>query len=60
MASKPRKRVRTTVVLPAEIREAMRVVREVIRVLPSHQIELGVREYLKQHDELLRSRGIKL
>jgi hypothetical protein len=55
-----RKIVRTTVILPVEVRDAMRVVREVVRVLPSHQIELGLREYLKQHRALLESRGIKL
>lgn len=54
-------KARTSVLLPFEMRDAMRAVREVARILPSHQIELAVRAYLKEnHAELLKERNIKL
>lgn len=53
-------KVRLTVLLPKELREAMNVVSAQVRVLPSFQTELGIREYLKQHEELLKSHGITI
>lgn len=54
------KKVRLTVLLPRELRAAMDVVSKEVRVLPSFQTELGIREYLKQHKKLLETNGINL
>lgn len=59
--SKSQPKARTSVLLPIPIRDGMRVVREVARILPSHQIELAIREYLlTNHGEILKARGIQL
>ncbi len=43
-----------------DVRKAMLVVRDNIRVLPSHQVDLAMREYMKQYEKILKENGIKL
>ncbi len=54
-------KVRVGFIIEGDVREAMLAVRDTARVLPSHQVDLALRIYLKEkYTELLTERGITL
>lgn len=53
-------KIRTTLLLSQEIRDGMKIVKEVERVLPSHQMELAITQYLAKYQSLLKKHGITL
>lgn len=54
------KKVKTSWYLPEDMIQAMDVVFNEKRVLKSHQVEMGLREYLKEHKAILKREGINL
>lgn len=53
-------RVRLNVILPPIYVEAMNVIYNDKRVKKSHQVELGLKLYCKEHRDLLLEKGIDL
>lgn len=58
--SKASKKVRVGFIMQPDVREAMLVIRDVVRVLPSHQVDLALREYFKEHKDVLKKHGITI
>lgn len=58
---KTKGKVRIGVMMEGDVRDATLVVRDHVRILPSHQIDLALRRYLlDEHKALLEKHGIKL
>ena len=53
-----KKKIKSSWYLPEDILEAMQVVFNDKRVQKSHQIEMGMKLYLKEHKSLLKSKGV--
>ena len=53
-------RIRMNVILPPIYLEAMNVIYDSKRVKKSHQVELGLKLYCKEHRDLLLEHGIDL
>lgn len=56
--AKTKGKVRVGMIMQPDVRDAMLVIRDVIRVLPSHQVDLAMREYVQQYKDLLLEHGI--
>lgn len=54
-------RIKRSYYLPKTVSDAMEVVRETEKILPSFQVELALKMYLStKHGELIKKSGIKI
>lgn len=59
--SRDKKKIRIGIIMESDVRAAMLAVRDIVRIIPSHQVDLALRAYYRDnYAELLERHGIKV